>query len=337
MLKPIQKPLAKILSYLFALTYQWSDWRHGNVCSIHKKGPVAEASSFRPISLTSTFRKLYESCLLPLVLDVSPAIDVAQNGFRSARSALDSALSFQDLMKDYQRRHYHWPTLCFLDIKSAYDVVDRRVIWQSMLSTNAPLPIVSLLSNLFDDVSISVLNQNCVSEELSPHKNNNPVHSFPISLSLWNANGLRQSVVHDVLSHVLSTHVLLVTETWLLFGSFPSDWSQSYLYGTKVPDAFGRGSGGMTAFVSPSCPFTVSQLPSYNPHTLSLKVGYLTVHCVYLPPPLSSYMVLSILRSLPLHCDTTVCGDFDARFGSLLGDTRANAWGNALLPWLGPQ
>ncbi|CEP08980.1 hypothetical protein, partial, partial [Parasitella parasitica] len=171
MLKPIQKPLARILSYLFALTYQWSytpsDWRHGNVCSIHKKGPVTEASSFRPISLTSTFRKLYESCLLPLVLDVSPAIDVAQNGFRSARSALDSALSLQDLMKDYQRRHYHWPTLCFLDIKSAYDVVDRRVIWQSMLSANAPPPLVSLLSNLFDDVSISVLNQNCVSEELS--------------------------------------------------------------------------------------------------------------------------------------------------------------------------
>ncbi|CEP12101.1 hypothetical protein [Parasitella parasitica] len=166
------------------------------------------------------------------------------------------------------------------------------------------------------------------------HNNNNPVHSFPVSLSLWNANGLRQSVVHDVLSHVLNTHVLLVTETWLLSGSFPSDWSQFHLYGTKVPGAFGRGSGGITAFVSPSCPFTVSQLPSYNPHTLSLKVGTLTVHCVYLPPSLSSDKVLSILRSLPLHCDTIVCGDFNARFGSLLGDTRANARGNALAPWL---
>lgn len=37
------------------------------------------------------------------------------------------------------------------------------------------------------------------------------VHSLFVSLSLWNANGLRTSVVHDVLSHVLNTHVLLVT------------------------------------------------------------------------------------------------------------------------------
>ncbi|KAK4522115.1 uncharacterized protein ATC70_004654 [Mucor velutinosus] len=173
MLKPIQKPLATVLSYLFALTYQWSytpaDWRHGNVCSIYKKGPVTEASSFRPISLTSTLRKLFEMCLAPLVLTISPPLDVAQNGFRSARSALDSALSLQDLMKDYQNQHYHWPTVCFLDIKSAYDVVDRRVIWNSLLSANAPMPLVSLLSNLFDDVSISVLNQQCVSQELSLH------------------------------------------------------------------------------------------------------------------------------------------------------------------------
>ncbi|GAN11787.1 hypothetical protein MAM1_0959c11387 [Mucor ambiguus] len=164
--------------------------------------------------------------------------------------------------------------------------------------------------------------------------NNNPVHSFHVSLSLWNANGLRQSTVHDALSHVLDTHVLFVTETWLLSGSFPSDWSQFHLFGTKVPGAFGRGSGGVLAFVSPSCPFIVSQLPSYNPHTLSLKFGTLTVHCVYLPPPLSSDKVLSILHSLPLTSDTILCGDFNARFGSLLGDTNANARGNSLQPWI---
>ena len=159
-----------------------------------------------------------------------------------------------------------------------------------------------------------------------------PVSSF--SFSLWNANGLRQSTVHDVLSHAMNTHVLLVTETWLTSGSFPTDWTQYHLYGSKVLGAFNRGSGGITAFVSPSCPFSVSQLPSYNAHTLSLKVGNLTVHCVYLPPPLSSDQVLSLLYSLPTTSDTIICGDFNARFGSLLGDTNTNPRGNALLPWL---
>jgi hypothetical protein len=160
------------------------------------------------------------------------------------------------------------------------------------------------------------------------------VPSVYVSLSLWNANGLKQSIVHDVLSHVLDTHVLLVTETWLTSGSFPTDWSQYHLYGSKVPGAFNRGSGGITAFVSPSCPFPVSQLPSYNPHTLSLKVGTLTVHCVYFPPPLSSDKVLSTLSSLPMTRDTILCGDFNARLGSLTGDATVNARGNALKPWL---
>lgn len=170
------------------------------------------------------------------------------------------------------------------------------------------------------------------SVEVSP--NINPVHSFFVSLSLWNANGLRASVVHDVLSHVLDSHVLLVTETWLTSGSFPTNWSQFHLYGTKVPGAFGRGSGGITAFVSPSCPYPISQLPSYNPYTLSLKVGTLTVHCVYFPPPLSTDKVLSVLSSLPLTRDTILCGDFNARLGSLTGDSATNSRGVALTPWL---
>ncbi|KAL0137360.1 Endonuclease/exonuclease/phosphatase, partial [Mucor lusitanicus] len=132
----------------------------------------------------------------------------------------------------------------------------------------------------------------------------------------------------------MNTHVLLVTETWLTSGSFPTDWTQYHLYGSKVPGAFNRGSGGITVFVSAACPFSVSQLPSYNAHTLSLKVGNLTVHCVYLPPPLSSDQVLSLLRSLPVTSDTIICGDFNARFGSLLGDTNTNPRGTALLPWL---
>ncbi|KAI8646048.1 hypothetical protein BD408DRAFT_455940, partial [Parasitella parasitica] len=167
---------------------------------------------------------------------------------------------------------------------------------------------------------MSLINESC-----SGNVSNVSVPPVFVSLSLWNANGLRQTTVHDVISHILDTHVLFVTETWLISGSYPIDWSQYHLYGSKVPGAFNRGSGGISAFVSPSCPFMVSQLPSYNPHTLSLKVGTLTVHCVYLPPPLSSDRVLSTLNSLPLTRDTVLCGDFNARLGPLTGDSISNA------------
>jgi hypothetical protein len=159
-----------------------------------------------------------------------------------------------------------------------------------------------------------------------------PVRSF--SLALWNANGLRVTTIHDVLSHALSCDILLITETWLTSGLIPTDWSQYHLYGQTVTNANGRGSGGVTALISPHCPFTVSQLPSYNAYTLSIKVDKVNVHCVYFPPSLSRDLVLSSLNSLPLHTDTIICGDFNARLGDVTGDSATNPRGLALLPWI---
>lgn len=67
---------------------------------------------------------------------------------------------------------------------------------------------------------------------------------------------------------------------------------------------------------------------------MSLKVAPLTVHCVYFPAPLSIDKVLSILSSLPLTRDTIFCGDFNARMGSITGDSITITRGVALKPWL---
>lgn len=93
---------------------------------------------------------------------------MTQGGFRAQRSALDQALCLHDLMKEYHRVHHHWPVVAFLDIKAAYDTVDRRVVWQSMLNASAPLSLVMFLANMFDEVSISVVNSNNVSSSFSP-------------------------------------------------------------------------------------------------------------------------------------------------------------------------
>ena len=104
MLKPIGKPLAKILDALFRLCWQWSytpsHWRHAQVCPIYKKGDPTIATNYRPISLTSVMRKLLEICLASTLHLFSPDIDPAQGGFRHRRSALDQVVSLQDLMSE---------------------------------------------------------------------------------------------------------------------------------------------------------------------------------------------------------------------------------------------
>ena len=158
--------------------------------------------------------------------------------------------------------------------------------------------------------------------------------SESISVGLWNANGIGSTITSDVLQHCSSFHFLFITETWLLPSSrLPTNWSQFHLYGTPVPGARNRGSGGVSCLVSPSCPFPVYQLPSPNAYTLSLKVGSLRIHCLYVSPSLPTDVFSSVLSSIPLHPNTLICGDFNARLGDFVGDSAANARGRVLLPW----
>ncbi|KAG1532712.1 hypothetical protein G6F49_013649 [Rhizopus delemar] len=78
-----------------------------------------------------------------------------QGGFRPRRSALDQALCLHELIQSYYRRSHRFPVVAFLDIKSAYDTVDRRVIWDALSRSGASSPFLSLLVHLFDDVSVS--------------------------------------------------------------------------------------------------------------------------------------------------------------------------------------
>lgn len=110
----------------------------------------------------------YSNSLAPSLESHAPAIDVAQGGFRPERSPLDQALCLHDLIHDYFLTHHHHPVVAFLDIKSAYDTVDRRVIWDALARSSLPSPLLRLLIHLFDDVEVSVLISNHRSAPFAP-------------------------------------------------------------------------------------------------------------------------------------------------------------------------
>ncbi|ORY94263.1 hypothetical protein BCR43DRAFT_410413, partial [Syncephalastrum racemosum] len=64
MLKPLCPLLARVLDNLFRLCWlaSWtpSFWRAAQVVPIHKAGSRSDPANFRPISLTSVFRKVFE-------------------------------------------------------------------------------------------------------------------------------------------------------------------------------------------------------------------------------------------------------------------------------------
>lgn len=142
MLLPLASTLAPQLLHLFRACWKWSytplPWRIAQVIPIHKKGSSGDPGNFRPISLTSIVRKLFEKCLYSTLLQKSPTLDIAQGGFRESRSSLDQVQCLIETCSILRRHHNISPTLAFLDIKSAYDTVDRSYIWRELQSHICP-------------------------------------------------------------------------------------------------------------------------------------------------------------------------------------------------------
>ncbi|KAG1449780.1 hypothetical protein G6F46_010860 [Rhizopus delemar] len=138
MLLPIVDEVVPVITLLSQLCWKLSvipsDWRTAQVVPIYKKGDVLDSGNYRPISLTSIMRKLFELCLQAELESIAPPLDPVQGGFRHHRSAPDQALY----------------------IKSAYDTVDRAIVWRA-LDTHVSEPMLGILQCLFDQVSIQVL------------------------------------------------------------------------------------------------------------------------------------------------------------------------------------
>ncbi|OAD80285.1 hypothetical protein PHYBLDRAFT_160932 [Phycomyces blakesleeanus NRRL 1555(-)] len=160
-----------------------------------------------------------------------------------------------------------------------------------------------------------------------------PVQPVAEHFGLWNTNGLQPRAIKDVLNHCQSLHMLFITETWLLSPArLLTSWSQFHLYGSSVAGNY-CGSMGVSLLVSPSCPYAVTQIPMPNNYALAVKIGTLRLICLYLPPSMPTHEALDILSVIPLTDDTIICGDFNARLGSVTGDYACNSRGIALEQW----
>jgi hypothetical protein len=172
MLFPVKHILAPILTNIFRACWLTSytpiAWRTSQVVALYKKGNPLDPSCYRPISLTSVFRKVMEYCIQHDLYTQTSFIDVAQGGFKPSIGALDQAVCLDEIMHRYQQQHYHYPTIAFLDIQKAYDTVDRSLIWDSMYKHGCDPLLLLLLKNLFDDIQVQVIGGNYISHSFFP-------------------------------------------------------------------------------------------------------------------------------------------------------------------------
>jgi hypothetical protein len=124
-----------------------ADWTRALVVPIYKnKGSDREAKNYRPIALTCVTRRIFERLLFKRMGNLEDQLSDWQGGFRAQRSTLQAAFVLHEIMLNRPGLQ-----VVLLDLKAAYDSVDRRVLWRMLRERYAAdEALCRMLEKLFD-------------------------------------------------------------------------------------------------------------------------------------------------------------------------------------------
>ena len=122
---------------------------------MEKKGSDQDINTYRPIALTVLFRKILEKILKPRIENSMLPLDIAQGGFRQGRSSLDLVFTLDSIVKEQIRKKQPCFQV-FLDIKGAYDSVDREILWRKCEQKNIVGPRLKLLKFMFNHTEVAI-------------------------------------------------------------------------------------------------------------------------------------------------------------------------------------
>ena len=147
----IIEPLCGLFSLCESLIVIPSDWKRATIAPIYKnKGDNTHISNYRPIAITCVARRLYEKIVCRHFGNmVEDNIVTNQGGFRRNKSTYDQILRLHEIIVNNKSG-----LLTFLDIKAAYDCVDRRILWSDIYNKfKVSKRTIQILRSLFDNNS----------------------------------------------------------------------------------------------------------------------------------------------------------------------------------------
>ena len=121
-------------------------WTRSLICPVPKKGDLNKIENYRPISLTETLRKLFEKFLARHMIQTMAPSHASQGGFRADHCCNDMILCLDNALKS-SNTDLH---MAFLDIKAAYDSVDRSILWKRCINAGMDRWTLKIMKELFD-------------------------------------------------------------------------------------------------------------------------------------------------------------------------------------------
>jgi hypothetical protein len=140
------------------------DWKVSKIVPIFKnKGSPSEIKNYRPIALTSFARRLFERALQHRINIFANKLSQFQGGFRDCRSTSHQVSHLVEILVHHPESHH-----VFVDIKTAYDTVNRSRLWHRLLHEyGMPAYLIHVLQALFDYNSSFVAVNDTLSRPIS--------------------------------------------------------------------------------------------------------------------------------------------------------------------------
>ena len=143
-------------------------WKEAFIIPILKQGKEStNASSYRPIALTSCICKLLERIInrrLVWYLESKGLIDRCQSGFRRGRSTIDSLAALAtDVQNAFLRKQYLFSV--FFDLEKAYDTCWKQLIMQQLFKFGLRGELPKIIENFLSDRRFRVRVGDSLSDE----------------------------------------------------------------------------------------------------------------------------------------------------------------------------
>lgn len=123
------KPLALIFNRSIRDGVFPTEWKKARIAPIYKKGDRSNIINYRPISILSTFSKLFESVLYPIIYHhVDNIISIHQHGFRSGRSVQTNLVSYLTDISLEVGNNTSQVDAIYTDFSSAFDKVNHMIL-----------------------------------------------------------------------------------------------------------------------------------------------------------------------------------------------------------------
>ena len=165
-----QHELLTLLNRCLAETQVPQGWKNAFIVSIYKgKGDDSDPSNYRPISLLSTFYKIFAALIQKrLALAHDAQLRPTQYGFRSSRSTKDPLFILRRA-QDLSLKTGAPLCLLFLDWKMAFDKVDHRSMIIALERLGVHRHYVELIQHLYENQTFVVKGYNGEETQATPH------------------------------------------------------------------------------------------------------------------------------------------------------------------------